>query len=104
MAITESALIRYSVINGCLRRGGQGYSIADLVDACNKRLQYETVDTVSKEQVRKDLDRMVSLYEAPIVFDNFVGHTKCFHYTDRKFSIKNSPITDEELQRPLPSS
>lgn len=99
MAITESALIRYSVIDGCLRRGGQGYSIVDLVDACNKRLQYETGDTVSKEQVRKDLDRMVSLYDAPIDFDNFVGHTKCFRYTDRTFSIKNSPITDEELHQ-----
>lgn len=99
MAITESALIRYGVIDGCLRRGGQGYSISQLVDACNKRLQYENGDTVSKEQVRKDLDRMVSLYDAPIDFDNFVGHTKCFRYTDRSFSIKNSPITDEELQQ-----
>ena len=39
MAIIESALIRYSVIDSFLRRGGQGYSITDLVE--NRQVQFK---------------------------------------------------------------
>lgn len=98
MAITESALIRYGVIDGCLRRGGRGFSIDELVDACNERLQYETGSTVCKEQVRKDLYRIQSLYNADIA-EAFIGHTKYFKYAEKGFSIKNTPISDVELEQ-----
>lgn len=99
MAITEDALIRYGVLDGCLRRPGQGYSIDELTDACNRKLQYTTGSSVSKVQVRKDLDRMRSLYDAPIDDKSFVGHTKYFRYTDRNFSINNMPFSDVEIQQ-----
>lgn len=99
MAITEDALIRYRVLDGCLRKAGQGYSIDELTDACNQKLQNIKGGSVSKVQVRKDLERMVSLYDAPIDDRHFVGHTKYFRYTDSDFSINNMPFSDMEIQQ-----
>ncbi|WP_408043640.1 hypothetical protein [Tenacibaculum litopenaei] len=98
MASNKNALIRYKVIDQCLRNSFRRWTLNDLIDACSEALfEYEGKDVfVSKRTVQLDIQHMRSDklgYEAPIeVYDR-----KYYRYTDPNYSIKNIPIREGDI-------
>lgn len=99
MASNKNALIRYNTIDRCLRNTAKQWTIEDLVDACSDALyEFEGKDDlVSKRTIQLDLQNMRSEklgYSAPIE----VYHRKYYRYSDPNFSIKNIPVSDNDLK------
>jgi len=100
MPANKSALIRYKVIDECLRNKYRKYSLNDLVDAVSDALyEYEGLDNgISVRTVQLDIQTMRSDklgYNAPIV----VFDRKYYKYDDEDYSITNLPITSNDLER-----
>ena len=98
MPANKNALIRYKVIDDCLRRRYRRWTLDDLVDACCDAL-YEMEGLskgVSVRTVQADIQMMRSDklgYNAPIeVYDR-----KYYKYADPDYSIMNMPLTRDEL-------
>ena len=99
MASNKNALIRYKTIDQCLRNNGRRWTLNDLIDACSDALyQYEGKDVyVSKRIIQLDIQLMRSDklgYNAPIE----VYERKFYKYADKGYSIKNIPVTDNDIK------
>lgn len=98
MALNKLALIRYKVIDDCLRNRARKWTLENLIDKVSDALyEYEGIrDGVSKRTVQLDLQTMRSskLYNAPIVVEG----KKYYTYEDPKFSITNSKLSSTDLQ------
>ncbi len=98
MSLNKLALIRYKVIDDCLRNRARKWTLDDLIEKVSDALyEYEGIrDGVSKRTVQLDIQTMRSskLYDAPIV----VLEKKYYTYEDPKFSITNSKLTGADLQ------
>ena len=99
MASNKNALIRYKTIDQCLRNRMKRWSLDDLIDACSNALyEYEGKDVyISKRTVQLDIQQMRSDklgYNAPIeVYDR-----KFYRYSEKGYSIKNIPVTDNDIK------
>lgn len=98
MPVNRNALIRYRVIDSCLRNRYRTWSLEDLVDACSDALyEAEGVDKgVSRRTVQADIETMRSGklgYEAPIV----VVDKRYYTYQDRSFSIHKIPLDAQDI-------
>jgi len=98
MPVNRNALIRYRTIDRCLQNRRRKWTIEDLIDACNEALyEYEgRHGSVSLRTIRMDLSAMRSDklgYNAPIV----VTDKKYYSYEDPGYSIKNIPLTRQDL-------
>lgn len=102
MAINKNALLRYRTLDRCLRNYGRRYNISDLLDEVNETLLEDNPKSngIKMRQLRDDIRFMKSLegYEAPIEFYR-EGKGGYYAYSDKKFSINNSPINDTELEQ-----
>lgn len=99
MASNKNALIRYKTIDQCLRNSGRKWNLDDLIEACSDALyEYEGKDVyVSKRTVQLDIQMMRSDklgYNAPIE----VYERKYYRYAEEGYSIKNIPVTDNDIQ------
>jgi len=99
MPVNRNALIRYRTIDSCLQNRQKKWSLEDLIDACSDALyEYQGIDTgVSRRTVQADIEMMRSNklgYEAPIV----VTDKKYYTYSDKKYSITNIPINQQDMQ------
>ena len=97
MPANKNALIRYKIIDKCLRNKYRRWTIDDLVDACSDAL-YEMegiTKGVSVRTVQGDIQIMRSNklgYNAPIeVYDN-----KYYRYADPEYSINDNPLNAED--------
>ncbi|MDC1068687.1 WYL domain-containing protein [Candidatus Kapabacteria bacterium] len=100
MPANKSALIRYKVIDECLRNIYKKWTLADLVDAVSDALyEYEGIqDGVSYRTIQQDIQTMRSDklgYNAPIV----VFERKYYKYEDKDYSITNLPISSIDLDK-----
>jgi predicted DNA-binding transcriptional regulator YafY len=98
MPINKLALVRYKTIDNCLQNHFRKWTLEDLVEACSDALQeYEGISKgVSKRTVQLDIQNMRSEklgYNAPIV----VSEKKYYSYDDKKYSITNIPLTQQDL-------
>jgi predicted DNA-binding transcriptional regulator YafY len=98
MPVNRNALIRYRTIDRCLQNRRRKWTIEDLIDACNEALyEYEgRRQSVSLRTIRMDLSAMRSDklgYNAPIV----VTDKKYYSYEDPAYSIKNIPLSTQDL-------
>lgn len=98
MPTNRNALIRYTTIDNCLRNRHRLWTLEDLIDACSDALyEYEGIDKgVSRRTVQSDIQVMRSEklgYNAPII----VKDKKHYTYEDPDYSIKNIPLTDQDL-------
>lgn len=98
MAQNKNALIRYKTIDQCLRNRQKRWTLNDLVEACSDALyEYEGKDiNVSIRTVQYDIQLMRSNklgYNAPIS----VYEKKYYKYDDPDYSIKNIPITENDM-------
>ncbi|UII25176.1 WYL domain-containing protein [Fulvivirga maritima] len=100
MPVNRNALIRYNTIDKCLRNKYRQWTLEDLIEACSEALyEYEGIDKgVSKRTVQMDIQMMRSDklgYNAPIV----VKDRKYYLYEDPEYSIKNNPLTENDLNK-----
>ncbi|MFD0793476.1 helix-turn-helix transcriptional regulator [Mucilaginibacter litoreus] len=99
MPVNRNALIRYRTIDQCLQNRFKKWTLDDLIDACSDAIyEYQGIDTgVSRRTVQADLEMMRSNklgYEAPIV----VVDKKYYTYSDKNYSITNSPLNQQDMQ------
>ncbi|MFN0200956.1 MAG: WYL domain-containing protein, partial [Bacteroidia bacterium] len=98
--MNKLALIRYKTIDNCLQNRYRKWTLEDLVEACSEALyEYEGIKTgVSKRTIQLDIQNMRSEklgYDAPII----VVDKKYYTYEDKKYSITNSPLSQQDLDR-----
>ncbi|WP_299826005.1 WYL domain-containing protein [uncultured Pontibacter sp.] len=94
----KNKLVRLKVLDRCFRNKFRRYTLDDLMEECSEALEeYEGVyKGISKRSVQEDIKDMRSGkfgYEAPIVCEE--GY---YFYSDRNFSITNTPLTEEDYQ------
>lgn len=99
MPINRNALIRYRTIDQCLQNRYKKWTLDDLIDACGDALyEYQGIDTgVSRRTIQADIEMMRSNklgYEAPIA----VVDKKYYTYSDKNYSITNSPLNQQDMQ------
>lgn len=95
MPANKEALIRYRVINRCLRNKYKPYpKLEDLIEACENALG----KPISKRSIQSDLQAMRYDgdlgFNAPISYDNKEGGYK---YDDQSYSIDNIPLNEDDL-------
>ena len=100
MPINRNALVRYRTIDKCLQNRFRTWTLEDLMDACSDVLyEYEGIDKgVSRRTIQMDLQVMRGDklgYNAPIV----VKDRKYYTYEDPDYSITNSPLNDQDLNK-----
>ena len=100
MAIHKLALLRYKIIDECLRNRRRRWTLEDLIEKVSEGL-YEAEGIsrgISRRTIQADLQVMRSNklgYSAPIV----VTEKKYYQYEDASYSISNSRITDQDLEK-----
>jgi predicted DNA-binding transcriptional regulator YafY len=93
----KNALIRYRVIDRCLRNKFRPYpSKRDLREACEEEL-YGAVDgaNICDSTIEKDMFQMKMEHDAPIKYSKRHGG---YYYEDPDFSISDIPLTDDDLE------
>ena len=99
MPANKNALLRYKVIDQCLRNRYRRWTIEDLVDACSDALyDMEGIRKgVSLRTVQADIQIMRSDklgYNAPIeVYDQ-----KYYRYADSNYSIDKALLEEEDIR------
>ena len=99
MPVNRNALIRYRTIDQCLQNSFKKWTLDELIDACSDAIyEYQGIDTgVSRRTIQADIEMMRSNklgYEAPIV----VVDRKYYTYSDKDYSITNSPLNHQDMQ------
>jgi len=104
MATNKHAIIRYRVIDKCLRQVDKNWNWKTLAEACALELQKVTGQstTLSERTIKGDLQNMrhdeALGYFAPIEYDR---KEKTYYYTQRGYSITEAPLNrsdSEELK------
>ena len=100
MSTNKSALIRYKTIDQCLKNRYRKWSLDDIIEKVSDALyEFEGITTgVSKRTIQADIQFMRSDklgYNAPIV----VVDRKFYTYEDENYSITQSPIKDEDVDK-----
>ena len=100
MATNKSALIRYKTIDECLKNKYRKWTLEDLIEKVSDALyELEGITTgVSKRTIQADIQFMRSDklgYNAPIVVED----RKFYVYSDKNYSITNSPIKNEDVDK-----
>ena len=107
MATNKHAIIRYQALDKCFSNRGRKFYIGDLIDACNEALYDHTGDEkfsdplnpgISRRQILDDISFMESDAGWAIPLDHIKDGKKTYYrYSDKKFTINNQPLTDEEV-------
>ncbi len=93
---------RCRALDKCFRNRTGRFYIEDLIEACEKALEDEYGEpiSVSRRTVINDMNYMESNagYQADIerIAD---GKRKYYRYADPEFSIEQTPLTDDEMQK-----
>ncbi len=100
MAINKLALIRYKIIDGCLRNRMRKWTLEDLIQTVSEKLyEQEGVENgVSKRTIQGDIQIMRSDklgYNAPIE----IAERKYYYYADEEYSITKAPMTEADMNR-----
>ncbi|OLY91451.1 Predicted DNA-binding transcriptional regulator YafY, contains an HTH and WYL domains [Cnuella takakiae] len=91
MPANKSALLRYRIIDHCLTNNRKRYPT--LQDICN-RIEEQLEKPISESMVNKDFGAMKKIYGAPIAY---CKTQRGYHYTQPEFSIREFPLTHEEI-------
>lgn len=99
MSSNKNALIRYKILDKCLKNRFKQYTLEELMDECSEALfEFEGKESfVSKRTVQLDLQNMRSEkfgYEAPIE----VYARKYYRYSDPDYSIHNIQVNENDLK------
>ena len=100
MSANKLALLRYRIIDKCLRNRFRKWTLNDLIEAVSDALyEYEGITSgVSKRTIQLDIQNMRSNklgYNAPII----VRDRKYYCYEDKNYSITNSPLSPHDVDK-----
>ncbi|WP_234733096.1 helix-turn-helix transcriptional regulator [Tellurirhabdus bombi] len=100
MPANRNALIRYKIIDNCLRNRYRQWTLEALIDCVSEALyEYEGMEKgISRRTIQADLQMMRSDklgYNAPIL----VIDRKYYTYADPAYSITQTPLTNQDLSR-----
>lgn len=100
MSINKLALIRYKIIDNCLRQTHRKWTLDDLIEKVSDGLyELEGIHSgVSRRTIQGDIQLMRSNklgYNAPII----VTKRKFYTYDDPNYSISNSPLSDGDMNK-----
>lgn len=100
MSANKLALIRYKIIDNCLRQMHRKWTLEDLIERVSDALyELEGIHSgVSKRTIQGDIQLMRSNklgYNAPIV----VRDRKYYTYSEPTYSISNSPISSVDMEK-----
>lgn len=100
MAINKLALIRYKIIDDCLRNKLRKWTLEDLIYTVSDKLyEQEGVENgVSKRTIQGDIQIMRSDklgYNAPIE----ILERKYYYYADEEYSITKAPMAEADMNR-----
>ena len=107
MSTNKHALIRYRVIDKCLRQLDKQWNWKSLAEACSIEIEKTTgkKTTLSERTIKGDIQNMrndsVLGYFAPIEYDR---SEKSYYYSRRDFSITEAPLNrsdSKELQQAI---
>lgn len=90
MPVNKSAMVRYRIIDGCLRNSMHRYPTIEYIQGKVNDAGYD----VSVSMLHKDLGAMKREFNAPIEYDRQKGG---YYYTDEHFSIQGVPLTSDEI-------
>ncbi len=99
MSTNKHALIRYRVIDKCLRQVDRAWNWKTLASACAKEIEKVTgkATTLSERTIKGDLQSMRTNealgYFAPIEYDRA---EKSYYYSNRNFSITEAPLNKSD--------
>jgi len=99
---TKNALIRYRIIDHCLKEKSKNYNWEGLAQACSKHIYDKTGERLSfsERTIKGDISEMRDNealgYFAPIKYDR---GNKCYIYEDENYSITQSPISKSEASQ-----
>lgn len=102
MPATRNALIRYQIIDRCLRDVNASWTLEQIIEEVSDYFIHELGNEkgISKRTIEYDLQFMQSSegYSAPIEKEK-AGDKWLWYYTDRKFSITNSPLDKDDADK-----
>lgn len=106
MAVNKNKLIRFFVIDKCLRNRSKRYYLEDkknegfpnLLAECNAVLRRKDLPTVSERTIRGDINQIQEIYKT-IIESIPDGKRVYYRYEDPNFSIEHAPITDDEMHK-----
>src|SRR6476661_5269200 len=92
MPANKSALLRYRIIDSCLTNTNRRFPTMDTII---RKIEDQIGSSLSNSMFTKDIENMRRIYNAPIKFDRI---KKGYCYTEPDFSIKEFPLTHEEIE------
>lgn len=103
MGITKNALVRYRILDRCLRDTSRVYSAKDLLGKVNDGLRGLLGDgaprsSIGKVQLHTDLEALREHWDADILESKSPsdGRVLLYRYSDPNFSINNQPLSEVE--------
>jgi predicted DNA-binding transcriptional regulator YafY len=87
---------RIEIIDECFRQRGKKWSIEALLKNVNQKLQDRFEETISKRTLQYAMSYLIDEKQAPIKKVKN-GTRVSYYYDNPNFSIKNLPLTDEEI-------
>ena len=91
MPRTKNASLRYRIIDSCLTNKQHKYPDLQYI---RDRIEEQLMDDISESMLNKDLAEMKRMFNAPIKFDKNKGG---YYYSEEIFSLKEFPLTNEEV-------
>src|SRR5690349_14571336 len=92
MPANKSALLRYRIIDSCLTNKQKPYPTLEFIQ---EKIQDQLDDEISISMINKDFAEMKKIYDAPI---KYCRSNKGYHYTEPGFSIREFPLTHQEIE------
>jgi predicted DNA-binding transcriptional regulator YafY len=87
---------RIEFIDECFRQHGKKWTIEALLECVNQKLEDRFEESVSKRTLQYALTYLIDEKQAPIQKVR-EGSRVLYYYADANYSIKNLPLTDEEV-------
>ena len=96
MPTNKNALARIAFLDTLLADRHHYYSLDDLTEKCNERLEEIGVSTVTRRCIEKDIDFIEGASFGGNINKEIVNGKYCLRYADPSFSIFTKKLSDDE--------
>ena len=92
MPTNKSAMLRYRIVDGCLTNSMRRNPTLEEIQ---QKIEEQLGVSISISMLNKDLASMKTVYNAPIEYNR---QEKGYFYADPHFSIREFPLTEQEVE------
>lgn len=96
MPTNKNALARIAILDTLLTDRHYYYSLDDLTEKCNERLEEIGVSTVTRRCIEKDIDFIEGASFGGNIDKGTINGKYCLRYADPSFSIFTKKLSDDE--------